>query len=60
MSGRFVVQIKLSKLRVYPDVLKQIITGERSSKQLGSFITIAEYSGLAIQYMFNGKRNKDM
>ncbi|MBS7386163.1 MAG: site-2 protease family protein, partial [Alphaproteobacteria bacterium] len=29
-------------------VLKQIITGERSSKQLGSFITIAQYSGLAI------------
>ena len=26
MSGRFVVQIKLSKLRVYPEVLKQIIT----------------------------------
>lgn len=29
-------------------VLKQIITGERSSKQLGSFITIAEYSGKAM------------
>jgi regulator of sigma E protease len=29
-------------------VLKQIVTGERSSKQLGSFITIAEYSGLAM------------
>ncbi len=29
-------------------VLKQIITGERSSKQLGSFITIAQYSGLAM------------
>ena len=29
-------------------VLKQIITGERSAKQLGSFITIAEYSGLAM------------
>ena len=29
-------------------VLKQIITGERSSKQLGSFITIAEYSGMAM------------
>ncbi|MDW2974877.1 MAG: M50 family metallopeptidase [Alphaproteobacteria bacterium] len=29
-------------------VLKQIITGERSSKQLGSFITIAQYSGLAL------------
>ena len=29
-------------------VLKQIITGERSSKQLGSFITIAEYSGAAM------------
>lgn len=29
-------------------VLKQIITGERSSKQLGSFITIAEYSGKAL------------
>ncbi len=29
-------------------VLKQIITGERSSKQLGSFITIAEVSGKAM------------
>ncbi len=29
-------------------VLKQIITGERSSKQLGSFITIAEVSGKAL------------
>ncbi len=29
-------------------VLKQIITGERSSKQLGSFITIAEVSGQAM------------
>ena len=29
-------------------VLKQIVTGERSSKQLGSFITIAQYSGLAM------------
>ncbi|MDR0967670.1 MAG: M50 family metallopeptidase [Rickettsiales bacterium] len=29
-------------------VLKQIITGERSSKQLGSFITIAQYSGAAL------------
>ncbi len=29
-------------------VLKQIITGERSSKQLGSFITIAEFSGQAM------------
>ena len=29
-------------------VLKQIVTGERSSKQLGSFITIAEYSGRAM------------
>ena len=29
-------------------VLKQIVTGERSSKQLGSFITIAQYSGLAL------------
>jgi len=29
-------------------VLKQIVTGERSAKQLGSFITIAEYSGLAM------------
>ncbi len=29
-------------------VLKQIVTGERSSKQLGSFITIAEYSGAAM------------
>ena len=35
-----------SKTRVV--VLKQIITGERSSKQLGSFITIAQYSGLAM------------
>ncbi|MBQ7185560.1 MAG: site-2 protease family protein [Alphaproteobacteria bacterium] len=29
-------------------VLKQIITGERSSKQLGSFITIAQVSGQAM------------
>lgn len=29
-------------------VLKQIVTGERSSKQLGSFITIAEVSGRAM------------
>ncbi len=29
-------------------VLKQIVTGERSSKQLGSFITIAQYSGAAL------------
>jgi regulator of sigma E protease len=29
-------------------VLKQIIAGERSSKQLGSFITIAEISGKAL------------
>lgn len=29
-------------------VLKQIVTGERSSKQLGSFITIAQYSGAAM------------
>ncbi len=29
-------------------VLKQIITGERSSKQLGSFITIAKVSGQAM------------
>lgn len=29
-------------------VLKQIITGERSTKQLGSFITIAEVSGQAL------------
>lgn len=29
-------------------VLKQIITGERSSKQLGSFITIAQVSGNAL------------
>ena len=29
-------------------VLKQIVTGERSAKQLGSFITIAEYSGLTM------------
>ncbi len=33
-------------------VLKQIITGERSSKQLGSFITIAEYSGAALMAGF--------
>lgn len=33
-------------------VLKQIITGERSSKQLGSFITIAEYSGMAMMAGF--------
>ncbi len=30
-------------------VLKQIITGERSSKQLGSFITIAQVSGKAME-----------
>ncbi len=30
-------------------VLKQIITGERSSKQLGSFITIAQVSGRAME-----------
>jgi len=30
-------------------VLKQIITGERSSKQLGSFITIAQISGQAME-----------
>ncbi|MCQ2562873.1 MAG: RIP metalloprotease RseP [Alphaproteobacteria bacterium] len=30
-------------------VLKQIITGERSSKQLGSFITIAQISGKALE-----------
>ena len=29
-------------------VLKQIVTGERSSKQLGSFITIGEVSGQAL------------
>lgn len=29
-------------------VLKQIVTGERSSKQLGSFITIAQISGAAM------------
>ena len=29
-------------------VLKQIVTGERSSKQLGSFITIAQVSGSAM------------
>lgn len=29
-------------------VLKQIVTGERSTKQLGSFITIAEVSGQAM------------
>ncbi len=33
-------------------VLKQIITGERSSKQLGSFITIAQVSGYALQAGF--------
>lgn len=33
-------------------VLKQIITGERSSKQLGSFITIAEISGKAMAMGF--------
>ncbi|MDR2413060.1 MAG: M50 family metallopeptidase [Rickettsiales bacterium] len=33
-------------------VLKQIITGERSSKQLGSFITIAEVSGKAMAVGF--------
>ena len=33
-------------------VLKQIITGERSSKQLGSFITIAQVSGQALQAGF--------
>ncbi len=33
-------------------VLKQIITGERSSKQLGSFITIAEVSGKAMAIGF--------
>ena len=33
-------------------VLKQIITGERSSKQLGSFITIAEISGKALALGF--------
>lgn len=33
-------------------VLKQIITGERSSKQLGSFITIAEVSGKAMAMGF--------
>ena len=33
-------------------VLKQIITGERSSKQLGSFITIAEVSGKALSMGF--------
>ena len=37
---------KQSKVLVH--VLKQIITGERSSKQLGSFITIAEVSGKAM------------
>lgn len=30
-------------------VLKQIVTGERSSKQLGSFITIAQVSGQALE-----------
>ena len=30
-------------------ILKQIVTGERSSKQLGSFITIAQVSGHALQ-----------
>ena len=33
-------------------VLKQIITGERSSKQLGSFITIAQVSGYALEAGF--------
>jgi regulator of sigma E protease len=33
-------------------VLKQIVTGERSSKQLGSFITIAEVSGKAMAVGF--------
>ncbi|MCQ2582014.1 MAG: M50 family metallopeptidase [Alphaproteobacteria bacterium] len=33
-------------------VLKQIITGERSSKQLGSFITIAQISGQALSNGF--------
>lgn len=33
-------------------VLKQIITGERSSRQLGSFITIAEVSGQAMAMGF--------
>ena len=33
-------------------VLKQIINGERSSKQLGSFITIAQVSGQALEMGF--------
>lgn len=33
-------------------VLKQIVTGERSSKQLGSFITIAQISGQALSAGF--------
>lgn len=33
-------------------VLKQIVTGERSSKQLGAFITIAEVSGQAMAMGF--------
>ncbi len=33
-------------------VLKQIITGERSAKQLGSFITIAQVSGQALEIGF--------
>ena len=33
-------------------ILKQIITGERSSKQLGSFITIAQVSGHALEAGF--------
>lgn len=33
-------------------VLKQIVTGERSSKQLGSFITIAQVSGQALETGF--------
>ena len=33
-------------------MLKQIITGERSSKQLGSFITIAQVSGHALETGF--------
>jgi len=33
-------------------VLKQIVVGERSSKQLGSFITIAQVSGMALESGF--------
>ncbi len=44
-SGAREVYVQSKTLLV---VLKQIITGERSSKQLGSFITIAKESGKAL------------